>query len=136
MMYSISLHKKRFPVKEYKFSTCGSVFNLIIMNYMNKKIILISLAFFLVLAAAAGGYFYFKNLQKPAGTGNSENNIGTKAEEEIKAEQGGAEEDVILENSAKGTIPSVQIDPMENKPDINPADKTNPYTDIKINPFE
>lgn len=26
--------------------------------------------------------------------------------------------------------------PLDKKPDLNPADKTNPFTDIKTNPFE
>ena len=33
-------------------------------------------------------------------------------------------------------LPSVSTNPLDNKPDINPADQTNPFKNIKTNPFE
>lgn len=34
-------------------------------------------------------------------------------------------------------LPSIENpNPIENKPDLNPIDKTNPYKNIKTNPFE
>ncbi len=38
----------------------------------------------------------------------------------------------------QGVLPSLgdSTNPMENKPDINPVDASNPFRDIKINPFE
>jgi flagellar basal body-associated protein FliL len=34
------------------------------------------------------------------------------------------------------TVPSVSTNPLDNKPDINPVDQTNPFKNIKTNPFE
>ena len=48
---------------------------------------------------------------------------------------GGAAED-ITNSATKGVLPSIQTNPLENKPDVNPAGKANPFKDIKINPFE
>lgn len=37
-----------------------------------------------------------------------------------------------------GGLPAIETppNPLENVPDINPVEKTNPFTDIKTNPFE
>ncbi len=45
------------------------------------------------------------------------------------------EAEKIIENATKGALPSINTNPLENKPDINPADKANPFTNIKTNPF-
>ncbi len=42
----------------------------------------------------------------------------------------------LIDNATKGTIPSLQTNPLEDKPDINPADAANPMKNIKTNPFE
>ena len=42
----------------------------------------------------------------------------------------------ITDSATKGVLPSLETNPLENKPDINPADQANPYKDIKTNPFE
>lgn len=34
------------------------------------------------------------------------------------------------------TLPPFSVNPLENKPNINPADQTNPFKNIKTNPFE
>ncbi len=75
---------------------------------MNKKTLVIILAAVVVLAAAAFFYWY-----KKTGTGPVN----------------------IIDDVTKGVLPSINTNPLENKPDINPADKTNPYTNIKTNPF-
>ncbi len=36
-----------------------------------------------------------------------------------------------VETPAYGTV-----NPLDKKPDLNPVDKTNPFTDVKTNPFE
>ncbi len=41
----------------------------------------------------------------------------------------------ITDSATKGVLPSLQTNPLEDKPDINPADKANPFKDIKTNPF-
>ena len=33
-------------------------------------------------------------------------------------------------------LPAVSTNPLNNKPDINPVDKTNPFRSLKTNPFE
>lgn len=85
---------------------------------MNKKIAIIA---FLVLAAAAGGYWYW-SAKKPAPS--PEPVAGTS--------------DALSDKAAQGTLPAVgeALDPLGDKPDLNPADKTNPFTSVKTNPFE
>lgn len=36
----------------------------------------------------------------------------------------------------EAVLPSVSTNPLENKPNINPVDQTNPFKNIKTNPFE
>ncbi len=48
-----------------------------------------------------------------------------------------AEKNKIIENSTSGALPSIEnTNPLENKPNLNPVSKTNPYKNIKTNPFE
>lgn len=42
----------------------------------------------------------------------------------------------ITESATKGVLPPIQVNPLDGKPDVNPADKANPFTDIKTNPFK
>ena len=88
---------------------------------MNKKKIIIIAVVLLAIGFAVGGFFYWK----------SKTNAGINALEKI-----GNTVDRITDSAAKGTLPSLQTNPLENKPDLNPADKANPYKDIKTNPFE
>ena len=41
-----------------------------------------------------------------------------------------------VEIPTKEVIPSINTNPLENKPNINPVDQTNPFKNIKTNPFE
>jgi len=88
---------------------------------MEKKKIIIIAAILLITAAGIGGFFYWKS-KKNAGK-NALDKIGNVA-------------DKIVNDATKGALPSIQTNPLENKPDINPADKANPYKNIKTNPFE
>ncbi len=88
---------------------------------MNRKTLII--AVILIIAIGVGGYFYWNERVKT--------NMGTSALEKISDAA-----KKITESITKGVLPSIQTNPFENKPDINPADKANPYKDIKINPFE
>ncbi len=90
---------------------------------MNKKTLIIIIAVILILALGVGGYFYWSKKAKE--------NLGTKALEKIGEVVG-----KLTEDATKGVLPSIQTNPFENKPDINPADKANPFKNIKINPFE
>lgn len=91
-----------------------------IMN-MPKKAMLIIIAVILLIALGIGWYFYWINLKKSA-TKSILENAGKTAED-------------ITNSATKGVLPSIQTNPLENKPDVNPADKANPFKDIKINPF-
>ncbi len=92
----------------------------------NKKpIIIIAIAaviLLVVVALAIGVYFYWSNLKKQK-VKNVLENTGNTAEK-------------ITEDATKGVLPSLQTNPLENKPDLNPADNANPLKNIKINPFE
>lgn len=89
-----------------------------------KTIIIIVVAI-LLIGLGVGGYLYLSNLKKTQiKTGN-----------QVLNETGGMAEQ-ITESATKGVLPSIQTNPFENKPDINPADKANPFTNVKTNPFE
>lgn len=76
------------------------------------KKVTITVALVLLAAVLFSGYLVWKKY------------IGDRAYED--AAQG----------AAKGTLPSISNNPLENRPNINPAEKTNPITEIKTNPFE
>ena len=91
---------------------------------MNRKTTLIIIAAILIIiATAAGGYLYWNNLKK--------SKAGAKA-----SQKAGEAAEALTESALKGVLPSLETNPLENKPDINPADKANPFKNIKINPFE
>lgn len=95
---------------------------------MNKKInidkkIIIILIVVILLVVGIGGYVYLSKTKKPK----------EGVESLVKT---GKETEKIVENAIKGALPSIDTNPLENKPDINPADKANPYKNIKTNPFE
>lgn len=83
-------------------------------NNINKLILISAVALAIGLAI---GYFFWQKYKTP------------KLTPEETAEK-------ITESAAKGVLPSIQTNPLENKPDINPADKANPFKNIKTNPFE
>ncbi len=89
-------------------------------NGVNQKTLIIIIV---VIILGVGGYFYWDKIQKT--------NPGTSALEKI-----GEAAKKITDSVTKGVLPSIQTNPLENKPDLNPADKANPYKNIKTNPFE
>lgn len=91
-------------------------------NMVNsKKSIILIVAGLLIIGLAVAGYFYWNWLKSS----------------KIKFWEGsGNVADKIIDSATRGVIPSLQTNPLEDKPDINPADKANPIKDIKINPFE
>jgi hypothetical protein len=93
-------------------------------NGVNKKTLIIIVAILIIIGLGAWGYIiYWNNLKK--------------AREGAKASQkAGEAAEALTESALKGVLPSIETNPLENKPDINPADKANPFKDIKINPFE
>lgn len=90
---------------------------------MNKKLIITIIVVVLVLLIlAVSTYFYLVYLEKSKGF-------------DIFGDIGDANKK-ILDDATRGTLPSLSTNPLENKPDINPADAGNPIKDIKTNPFE
>ena len=86
---------------------------------MSKKIIFVIIVGVLLVVLIIGWYFYWINFKKPATQNFLENNTA---------------ED-ITDSANQGVLPSLQTNPLEDKPDVNPADKANPFKDIKTNPF-
>jgi len=90
-----------------------------IKDISKKTIIIIAVVLLIILASA--GFLYWNNLKK------SKAGILEKAGDLTKK---------ITESATKGTLPSITTNPLENKPDINPADKANPFKNVKTNPFK
>ena len=90
---------------------------------MNKKTTLIIIVILIIIGLGAGGYLGWKNLKKSG--------AGTKA-----LQKAGEAAETLTESALKGVLPSIETNVLENKPDINPADKANPFKDVKTNPFE
>jgi hypothetical protein len=44
--------------------------------------------------------------------------------------------EVVSDTTGDEIIPSTSTNPLDNKPNINPIDQTNPFKNIKTNPFE
>ena len=89
---------------------------------MNKKIIiLIILTAVLLIIAVLFGYLYQINLKGSSGEKTLENTANTAEE--------------ITNSATKGVLPSLETNPLENKPDINPADNSNPIKNVRTNPF-
>ena len=92
---------------------------------MSKRAIFISIAAVSLVVLAVGGYFGWVKWKE------------YKLSPEDKAlNSAGESADKITESAAKGVLPPIQVNPLENKPDVNPADKANPFENIKTNPFE
>ncbi len=93
---------------------------------MNKKTLLLIIAVVLLIGLGVGVYFGWSNWKK--------SKAGANAEE--KALQGAGEAaQKITESASQSALPSLGTNPLESKPDVNPADKANPFKDIKTNPF-
>jgi flagellar basal body-associated protein FliL len=89
---------------------------------MNKKIvIMIILTAVLLIIAILCGYLYWINLEKSSGEKILKNTANTAEE--------------ITSSATRVVLPSLETNALENKPDINPADKSNPIKNIKTNPF-
>lgn len=44
--------------------------------------------------------------------------------------------DNLTESATQGTLPEIDNNPLKKAPDTNPVSKTNPYSDVRTNPFE
>jgi flagellar basal body-associated protein FliL len=100
---------------------------------MQKKLSILILIV-LVIGLVMGGYYFWKikkleemsKYQAVFSTEESLKNIETTVES-------------IKDDVSKGLLPSMDntaVNPMQDIPDTNPYEKTNPFSDIKVNPFE
>lgn len=99
---------------------------------MKKRIILI-IILVVVVGLAVGGYFYWKKYNPFASW------FGTKEKTspETQAIDAASKANELLgEKTSQGVLPemNVQSNPLENKPDTNPINKTNPFQG-QTNPF-
>lgn len=79
---------------------------------MNKKYTLIVLV--LLIFVLAGGVYFWKTKMQKSATGTTE-------------------------DISKGVLPAIDtgvVNPTESAQGANPYDKTNPFSNIKVNPFE
>lgn len=91
---------------------------------MSKKtLVFLILGSLLFIGLGVGGYFLWDRQQKLK-----------RANEGLQGSEESAR--IIAESVAEGTLPAIGTNPMENKPDVNPVDQTNPFKNIKTNPFE
>lgn len=92
-----------------------------------KNVILIIISVAILAALLFFGLQYFNKLkEEPALT-----------QEEQTIKNLGDDLDTIKNAATQSVLPDIKTDtnPLENKPDINPVDKANPFKDLKTNPF-
>ncbi len=86
----------------------------------SKKEVLIIIVAILLISLVVGGYFWWKS----------------STSERKTLERAGEAAEKITESATKGVLPSIGTNPLENKPDVNPVDITNPFKNIITNPFK
>ncbi len=88
---------------------------------MNKKLLIATIVALVLLAA---GYWYWKSTTALT----PEEQTIQKAEDNAKA---------LTESATQGVLPSLDVtNPVSNLPDTNPVNKTNPFSNVKTNPFQ
>lgn len=95
------------------------------MIQMNKKTLLVSVIALIAVIAAVGGVVGYRFMQSKKASVPDLQSAANLA-------------DNLLGGATKGVLPGIgeATNPLTNKPDLNPADKANPFNAIKINPFE
>src|SRR3989344_1103080 len=93
------------------------------INKIPRKIMIVA-AVVLLIGLMAGGYYGWKILKGAEILFNGEEIIEIIGDTVKK----------LTESTPKDELPSIQINPLKNRPDLNPADKAKPFKDIKINP--
>jgi len=85
--------------------------------------LIIILAIVLIVVFSFFGYRYYQKTKEAASPD--------------AIEQAGSVAENLGQQAGQGVLPSInpQSNPMENAPDTNPMSKTNPFSDIKTNPF-
>jgi len=89
---------------------------------MPKKVIFIGIAVIFFIGLIATGYFFLINHKKP------------EPKNDLKNISGATEQ--ATNNLTKGMLPSLQTNPLENKPDLNPNNTTNPFRVAKARAVE
>ncbi len=90
---------------------------------MNKKTILI---LFVLLVLAGSGYYFWKT--------QTQKSVAEQAAEDLQKTTVEVTEDVS--KSVLPTIDTGAVNPLESAQGTNPYEKTNPFSKIKVNPFE
>ncbi len=91
---------------------------------MNKKLLISVLGVFVLLILGLAGYYlwFYKKPMSPT------------AEQAVTDIQKTVQS--IDQNVAGSVFGTTTANPMENVPDVNPYKNTNPFSDIKTNPFQ
>ena len=110
---------------------------------MDKKIIVFALIALLIVVLAAGGCFYWSyNSGKIANEQDHPNANGNGIVQDqtpqnpIETGQQQTSVEDTAQTVTDDIVNSVKSNPVENKPDINPADNVNPIRKVKTNPFD
>lgn len=85
---------------------------------ISKKTIFTIIVVVVIIALGIGGYFYWKKTKTKL----------TTSQEQILQTVGETGE-ILGKSATQGVLPSI------DNPDVNPISKTNPFKDIKTNPF-
>ena len=109
-----------------------------LLLYGDNKSLIINMKLSIIIAAiiflgilVIGGYLFYTG-SKPAPTP-----IPTPTATPLADQNNTSDTENKIEDAAtKGVLPDMQTNPLEEKPDLNPVDKTNPYKNIKTNPFK
>ncbi|MDD5547659.1 MAG: hypothetical protein PHN74_02050 [Candidatus Pacebacteria bacterium] len=89
-----------------------------------KKFILILIVAVVIIILGAGGYYYW-------------NKMKTVSPESAVIDNAGDVAGQITDSATQGVLPELgNTNPLENKADVSPTAKTNPFSDIKTNPFK
>lgn len=89
---------------------------------MNKKLLIIILVV-VVLVLVGGVLYYWETRTQKSSAEQAVND----AQETV---------DSINENLGESLFGTTTANPLENVPDVNPYKNTNPFSDIKTNPFK
>lgn len=54
----------------------------------------------------------------------------------IKNSSSTSQDQSNVNQATKGALPSISTNPLEDKPNLNPAEQSNPIKEVKTNPFE
>lgn len=100
---------------------------------MTKKNIIIAVVVFVaVVALVASGYLYWNWRNKKLAQQPAPVSATSSLQSAVDAAR------AITQGATQGTLPSIggAVNPLQNKPNVNPADAANPFKSLKTNPFQ